>query len=200
MRHSQTMSSPRKTGPSRHDRDVVRSALRVAHADDAAVAAAQAAAHDAFDRQLRRAAVRGGERGRRPPAWPRAAGVDHDRAARVRRGASARSSGTVTRPRSPRLPSSVASTSSHAEALEDGRGRTARRPSARRRTAWSARRGPGAPRRAWRTARGRRRRRPSTPRPAGRPARTAGRADRGRRSARPATRRRAAGCRRRRAC
>ncbi len=70
------------------------------------------------------------------------------------------------------------------------------RPIGRRRTGACACRAPPARRPAWQTARGRRRRRPSTPRPAGPPARTAVRAARGRRSDRPASRRTTATCRR----
>ena len=102
----------RRRRPGRRDR-IARSARREPRADghDATVAAAHAAAHDRLERDEDRAAGGAAEVGDGAHHRRRAAGVDRDGADRRAATAAARSSGAVTRPRSPRVPSSVVRTS-----------------------------------------------------------------------------------------
>ena len=132
------------------------------HADDAAVAAAHAAAHDLLE---------GHEDGPSGGCTEVGHGAHHRRrTARVDRDAvpagvssSARASGAVMRPRSPRVPSSVVRMQRGAERAKEVRVVQIRgRPRAVEQAHARAARAP-APRRASQTARGPRRRPPSTP-------------------------------------
>ncbi len=107
------------TGPGQAGPHVVHVAIVRAHGHDAAVTAAEAAAHDALERDEARRLVLPGDpevaaiMPSGPHAYTTGVGPDAD--------ASRRSSGAVMRPRSPTLPSSVVRTSSTPSALKKSR-------------------------------------------------------------------------------